>query len=157
MARKKTDSSWEIDPNAMGYGKHPYRSIDPTTINPEDYARDFRGDQQHMGDVREYNCSRNEKHPENKVSFDWLCRVGTTFETDAPGWLGKWRVAEVPTTKGRRIFVRCERLDAAGEVGVIPADELGIVEDADHMFKQVKCLMIDRGKVARETRKEVTI
>jgi len=85
-----------FDPEKHGYGKHKYFTIDPDTINPEDYARSMRGEETHFGDVREYNSAENEKHPDNNVTLDDLSRIGTVIETEAKGFEGDWEVVALP-------------------------------------------------------------
>lgn len=64
MSRNK--AAW--DPETMGFGKHSYRQLDVDTANAEDFAVDLRGEQQHRGDVREYNSANNEMHDGNSLT-----------------------------------------------------------------------------------------
>ncbi|GAG84264.1 unnamed protein product [marine sediment metagenome] len=112
-----------------GYGKHKYREIDPSTINPEDYARTFGGDEEFYGDVREYNSAYNEKHPENKVQLDWLCRVGTVFQVFDGDYVGKWMVADVPLVLDGEIFIVSKKVGEDTEQVHLKAVELGVVVD----------------------------
>jgi len=147
------------DRSKEGYGKHAYNEIDPDTINPADYARTFGGEEEFFGDVREYNSAYNEKHPENNVQLDWLCRVGTSFSTEAKGFNGEWRVVDVPIVLEGKIFIVCaddEILEQGGDYIRISAVDLGLVVDEKNYFLQVKTVLIEKGKVSKDTRKKLT-
>jgi len=140
-----------LDPDRCGYGLHEYREIDPSTVNPEDYAKAFLDGQEFLGDVREYNCADNSKHPENKVSLDWLCRVGTAFKTDAPGLEGEWEIVDVPGVDEGMVLL-CARKKDEEDWTVIPAKDLGVVVDEMNMFRQVSLTLVRKGKVDKVTR-----
>lgn len=149
------------DPNTNGYGKHDYRHIDPATINPDDYARSLRGEEEHFGDVREYNSAANNKHPENDCGLDWLGRIGTVFETDLPGHEGTWMVVKMPIIQSPKTFCRVARIDAEGEpleetLTTISCIELGCAVDETNHFKQVQTKLIRKGKVDRTQRERLT-
>lgn len=149
------------DPSTMGYGKHEFRAIDPNTINPDDYARNLRGEEAHFGDVREYNSAFNQKHPENDVNLDWLGRIGTTFETDAEGYEGVWTVVQMPIVKAPLTYARCARVDDEGEPiegtqTVISCVALGCAVDEENFFKQVRSKLLSKGKVDKSQRERLT-
>lgn len=150
-----------FDPETMGFGKHEYRHIDPDTINPEDYAKNFRGDEEHFGDVREYNSAANEKHPENDTDLDNLSRIGTIFETEAEEFKGIWMIVQMPLIKAPSIYVRCGRIDEdqepiEGTQTNIPIVELGCSVDESNFFKSVKTTLIKKGKVDKQQRERLT-
>lgn len=154
--------SREWDPNKMGFGKHDFRSIDPSTINPEDFARRLHGEETAFGDVRQYNSAYNEKHPLNDVDLDWLSRIGTEFETDAPGLEGVWRVSNLPVVHTPTVYIRCTRfvedgpLSANEEEREVSAVDLGCQQGADNLFKQIKTKLMGKGHVTREQRERLT-
>jgi len=144
-----TKTAW--DPEHSGYGKHAYREIDPSTINPADYAVDMRGEQEHKGEIREYDISLNKKHPENNMNLEWLCRVGTSFELDGK----QYQVTDVPVMRDNRITIRVT-LSPTREQSEISAYDLGVVVGPDDMYKQVKCVLIQKGRVDKQTRIALT-
>lgn len=152
------------DPETMGYGKHEYRHIDPETINVEEWARDLRGEQQHHGDVREYNCAANEKHPENDAGLDWLSRPGTIFETDAPGYEGTWQVSNQPIVKSPVTYCRAKKAqlttwqtqDDWGPEQTISCIDLGCATDENNLFKQVRTKLIRKAEVNKHSREKLT-
>lgn len=152
----------EWDPNTMGYGKHDFRHIDPSTINPSDFARNLRGEEQHFGDVRQYNSAYNEKHPENDLDLDWLGRVGTVFETEAEGYEGFWHVTNMPTVQAPDVFCRAVKVtdpeeDPEGrEEQKIPCVALGVTADIDNKYRQVKSRLMKKGAVDRTQRVRLT-
>lgn len=157
MARQRI--AW--DPNTMGFGKHDYRSIDPDTVNPDDYARNLRGEEEHFGDVREYNSAENEKHPENDTDLDNLGRVGTVFETEVEEFQGTWMVVQMPVVKAPGVWARCARVDEDGEPvegtqTEISTVELGCTVDERNYFKQVKTKLLKKGKVDKSQRERLT-
>jgi len=159
--RKAQREAWEARDD-VGYGKHDYQKIDPDTINPEDYAQDMRGDEEHYGDVREYNSAANQKHPENNVTLDWLSRVGTVFETEAPEYLGRWMVVNMSVIRAPQIWARCQQVDEdnnpiSDEVKLLNTTDLGCsVEDDSNSFKQVRTIMIKKAKVDKNTMAALT-
>ena len=75
-------STQQKEDENLQYGKGDFRVIDPDLINPEDYARNLRGDEKHFGDVREYMVGDNRPHPDTNVKLDDLMMIGTTFTTE---------------------------------------------------------------------------
>ena len=109
MARKDS-KAW--DPDTYGYGKHDYQHIDPGTVNPEDYAKNLRGEEEHFGDVREYNSAYNKKVEGNNVSLDDLSRMGTVIQTEAPKLTGKHlKVVDLPRVRSPHIWTVLEDED----------------------------------------------
>jgi len=149
MSKRQDD--WDaLDKTHWGYGNHKYREIDPSTINLEDYAQTFGGEEQFLGDVREYNSAYNEKYEGNTIQLDWLCRIGTRFRTNAPGYEGEWTTRNVPTVKDYVILVLVKN-----EEGVekdIPAMALGVVVNKENMFEQVETKLMTKGAVDRIAR-----
>jgi len=145
------------DPGTMGYGHHEYQEIDPDTINLEDYATRFEGEQQHTGEVREYNSADNEQYPENDVDFLWMTRKGTIIRTEAAGLEGEWMVADMPTVKNRKdIYVSLVRVGQEGPPENVLASRLGIVVNRKNLFEQVKTVMVTKAKVGRKDRIRLT-
>lgn len=155
------------DPETMGFGKHEYRHLDPETVNVEDFAKDMRGEQQHFGDVREYNTGANSKHPENDVGLDWLGRPGTIFETDAPGYEGTWRVEMMPVVKSPVTYcraIRIERSDHAdgftdpeeAKLETISCIDLGCAVDETNHYKQVRTKLLRKAEVNKHSRAKLT-
>lgn len=156
--RPKT-SSW--DPDTMGFNKHDYRHLDPTTVNVDDYAKDLREGQTNFGDVREYNSAFNTKHPENDLELDWLGRIGTIFETEAEGYEGRWMVVQMPVVHSPALFARAARIDENdepidGTLKEIPFLALGCAVDKTNHFPQIKSHLVARGKVDRKQRERLT-
>lgn len=155
---KSDRKAW--DATTMGFGKHKYQSIDPDTINPEDYAVSLRGEEKQFGDVRQYNSAFNEKHPENDTNLDWLARTETEFETDAEGYQGHWRVTNMPVVRRPEVYSRVTRVDPegnlVGEETEIPCSLLGVAVDRNNLFAQIRTKMITKGKVDREQRLRLT-
>jgi len=150
-----------FDPETMGYGKHDYRTIDPSTVNPEDYATNMRGEEEHLGDVREYNSAYNEKHPENDTELDWLGRVGTIFETAAAGLEGIWMVVQMPVVRAPEIWARCARINEdnepiEGSQAELSTTALGCTVDEKNEFKQIRTKLIKKGQVNRTQRERLT-
>jgi hypothetical protein len=149
--------AWE----GYGYGKHEYRHINPDDVNVEDYARDLRGEEEHFGDVREYNSGANNKHPENNVSLDDLCRIGTVVRTDAPGLEGVWMVVQMPVVIAPKTYARLARINEAGDpieesVQTVSCIDLGCAVDDQNLFPQVCSVIVKRGSVGREQRERLT-
>jgi hypothetical protein len=143
----------------MGFGKHDFHHIDPSTINVEDYAQNLRGEEQHFGEVRQYNSAFNEKHPENDTDLDWLGRLGTAFETDAEGHAGTWTVTNMPVVKNPTVFCRATRTvdgNLEGPEQVISCVDLGCAVDNTNQFKQVRTKLLQKGKVDRTQRERLT-
>lgn len=162
-----TDLRKAWDPETMGYGKHDYRHIDPDTVNVAEYAKDMRGEQAHLGDVREYNSADNQKHPENDVSLDWFSRPGTVFETDAEGYQGIWMVTNQPVVKSPETFCRARRaVEIDGEwkeeaqyasaEEIISCVVLGCAVGRDNLFEQVKTKLLRKAKVDKSSRDRLT-
>lgn len=152
-----TKNPWET----MGHGKHDYRHIDPATINVEDYAKDLRGEEEHFGDIREYNSAFNQKHPGNNTTLDDLARVGTTIETDALMFEGTWMVVQMPVVVAPATYARLARIGENGEPiegtqEQISCIDLGCAVDETNNFKQVETKLLHRGKVGREQRERLT-
>lgn len=153
VVRKKRDA-WEADPNA-GYGKHAYRHIDPETINPADYARAFRGEEKHFGDVREYNTASNLKHEETTLDLYDLGLLRTKFSTEAKGFEGEWVVVDFPKVVAPNIWTRVQREvdgELSGETVEISIVDLGVGSNAVNLFEQVITKLIKRGAIDREQR-----
>lgn len=153
--------SREWDPSRMGYGRHEYHHIDPSTINVDEFARNLRGEEQHFGDVRQYNSAYNEKHPENDLDLDWLGRTGTVFETEAPGWEGIWHVTNMPVVRTPIVLCRAVRVPTAdaepeGEEKEIPCVDLGSAVDTDNKFRPVRSRLLKKGSVDRKQRLRLT-
>jgi hypothetical protein len=150
------------DPDNMGFNKHSYRHIDPETINVEDFATNLRGEEQHFGDVRQYNSAYNEKHPENDVDLDDLHRVGSVFETEATGFEGIWHVTNLPIVRSPEVFCRAvklnkpEDLPEGKEEVTIPCVELGCSVNRDNLFVLVRTKLLKRGNVSRTQRVKLT-
>jgi len=150
------------DPATMGFNKHDYRSIDPDTINPNDYARNLRGEEQQFGDVRQYNSAYNEKIEGNDLDLDWLGRVGTVFETQASGFEGIWHVTNMPVVRAPQVYCRAVKVDTPdsppgdGEEVMISCIDLGIVANTDNKYEQVLSKILKRGSVTREQRVRLT-
>jgi hypothetical protein len=149
------------DPETMGFNKHDYRSIDPDTVNPDDYAKNLRGEEQQFGDVRQYNSAYNQKHPENDLDLDWLGRVGTVFTTEASGFEGIWHVTNMPVVRAPQVYCRAVKVDTpesppSGEEVMISCTDLGIVADTDNLYPQVSSKLLKRGSVTREQRVRLT-
>lgn len=167
MADKK---AWQPDP-AAGYGKHEYRQIDPSTVNPEHYARELRGEESYYGDVREYNTADNSKHPDTTADLYDCGLIGSKIEIHAgetPTWVGKWIMTNIPTVKAPYVYLRAARwcegnyASLAEEVQafqsaqeLVPAHEVGLVVGDDNLYKQVKVTLIKRGLIDREQRQMV--
>lgn len=139
------------DKETSGYGKHAYREIDPTTVNPADYAVNLWGEQEHKGEIREYDVSLNKKHPQNDISLEWLCRVGTIFKFEHK----QYTVTDVPVMREQRIFIRATRSPTKEQVE-LSAYDLGVVVGPDSKYKQVKCQLSKRGRVDKTTRMMLT-
>jgi len=157
VARKRIP----FDPETMGYGKHAYQHLDLDTVNVEDYAADLRGEEEHLGDVREYNSADNAKHSENNVTLDWLSRVGTIFETEAPEHIGRWKVVNMSVVHAPQMWARCIQVDEdnetmSGEVKLLSAVALGCCVDEDNCFMQVRTTMIKKARVDKNTMAALT-
>jgi len=156
------DNRTNWDPETMGHGKHTYRHINPETINPEDYARNLRGEEQHFGDIREYNAGYNEKHPENDLDLDWLGRTGTIFETEAEGFAGLWHVTNMPAVKAPDVFCRAVKISNPDEPPegkeevTIPCVALGVAVGQDNKYLQVKSRLLKKGAVDKAQRIKLT-
>lgn len=149
MAETRRSRAWEgIDPTKSGYGKHAYREIDPGTINPEDYARDLRGEEKHFGDVREYNTAKNQKHPETDTSLEDLTREGTLLETDLAGHEGRWFTTGRTWSKDGSITAEVQR-EVTGEVRTMDAAELGVIQDSEGLYRPTRTKRLKRGRVSR--------
>lgn len=152
--------AWDSD--KMGYGKHEFHHIDPDTINVNDFARTFNGDENHFGDVRQYNSAYNEKHPDNDVDLDWLGRVGTIFTTEAEGFEGMWYVTNMPTVRAPHVYTRCVKIEAEeddpegrDEVEISTRD-LGCIANDENLYEQVVTKLVKKGSVTREQRIKLT-
>jgi len=150
---KDTRKAWDAD--TMGYGKHSYRHLDPDTINVEDFARDLRGEQQHTGDVREETTAYNEQSSENSISLDMLSKIGTIFETEAPGLEGTYVVVAMPVVRSPEVFTRVSRAIDVGnrtwperesEVLELSCVELGCAVDVGNKFRQIRGEILVKGK-----------
>lgn len=152
--------AWDAD--TMGYGKHAFHHIDPDTINVNDFAQNLRGEEQHFGDVRQYNTAYNEMHPEHTLGIDWLGRVGTIFETNAEGFEGIWCVTNMPIVNSPSIFCRVVKLenvdeDPEGKTEVtIPCVKLGCVVNEENLYEQVRSVILKKGDVSRTQRLKLT-
>lgn len=151
--------AWDAD--TMGFGKHDYRHVDPSTINPEDYALNLEGEQERLGDVREYNSAANQVHPETDCGLDWLGRIGTVIETAAPGYEGQWMVVQMPIVRTPNVFARLARIDEQGEPiegtqEVISCVDLGVAVDETNHFRQVRTVLVKKGKVDKSQRERLT-
>jgi len=162
QVEKATEAALSAKPwEAYGHGKHDYRSIDPDTINVDDYARNLRDEEANFGDIREYNSAFNTKHPDNDLTLDALSRVGTTFETEAKGLEGVWVVVQMPVVKSPLTYARCARLDEAGEPKegtqtTISCIDLGCAVDDKNYFLEVKSKILAKGRVGRTQRERLT-
>lgn len=149
-----------FDPDTMGFGKHEYHEIDPATINAEDYARSFRGEEAQFGDIREYNAALNSKDDDNNVSLDWLSRLGTVFTTDAPEYAGEWIVVRMAKVVQPKIWARCCRVKDGvpdGDEVELDAVKLGCVADIDtNEYLHVKTKMVKKAKVDKNTMAALT-
>lgn len=157
--RVRTRRDWDsLDWDQIGYGKHEYREIDPTTVNPDSFLNaDERGEGLlHEGSVREYNCAKNSKAVGNDLNLDWISRVGTVFETDAAGYEGKWYVVGLPKVKAPLIYVVASRDPDGEKVEEIPAELLGITVNSENEFLQVMSRLLERGLVGRKQRERLT-
>lgn len=148
-----------FDPETMGFGKHTYQHFDPEETNVMDFATNMRGEEQHYGDVRQYNSGSNEKHPENDATLDWLSRLETVFETDAPECKGTWKVTDLPIVKAPEVFIR---VTPCSEDGTLQGDEiilstttLGVCVDEKNFYPQVVTKILTKGKVARITKEKI--
>jgi len=148
----------------MGFGKHTYQHLDPSNTNTEEWAKDLRGEQQHHGDVREYNTAGNEKHPENNVTLDDLSRPGTVFATLAEGLQDHgWLVTNFPIVRSPATYCRAkpvdfqeeshEQLKVIGPEREIALTDLGCAVGADNLFKQVKTTIVVKARVGKTQRK----
>lgn len=150
------------DPENHGYGKHDFQHIDPDTINVDEAARSLRDEEQHFGDVRQYNSAYNEKHPENNLDLDWLGRVNTIFETDAPDYAGIWIVTNQPTVKAPVVYARCVKLESEDDDPegkdevVISCVALGSQVNEENEFLQVRSKILKKGSVNRKQRMRLT-
>lgn len=154
----KSTAAW--DPDKMGFGKHDYHSIDPDEINPDDYARNLRGDEAHFGDIRQYNSAENEKHPENTIELDMLGRPDTIFYTEAKGYEGNWIITRMPVVRSPITYCRASRCTEEGEVQgeetLISCVDLGCAVDETNNFHQVLTRLVRKAKVNKATRKKLT-
>lgn len=155
---KDSRKAWDAD--TQGYGKHDYQAIDPAAVNPEDYAHNLRGEQQHFGDVREYNSALNKKHPETDMNLEDVARMGTIFETSAEGSEGQWMIVEMPRVSSPHSYARVSRVDEnkepTGETTEIRTDLLGLAVNRENLFEQVKTVIVHKGQVGREQRERLT-
>jgi len=156
----KKHTAWDAE---SGYGKHAYRKIDPSTVNPEDYAHSLRGDEKFYGDIRERNTGANEKHPETTVDLYDLGLIGTVFNTDAPGYEGLWIVTDLFVVHAPQVWCRAARVVAEAHEGQegwaqvepakeISATDLGVTVDEKNLFKQVRTTLVHRGMIDRNQR-----
>lgn len=158
-AAKNEQHKTAWDAETMGFGKHQFHFIDPETVNPEDYARKLEGEEQHFGEIRQYNSAFNAKHPETNVDLDWLSRIGTVFETDAEFFAGTWVVTGMPVVKAPTTFCRVKAYVGEEPMGPevsIPCAALGCAVDEQNYFAQVKTRLVQRGKVDRDQRARLT-
>lgn len=156
--RPRSRAAW--DPDSYGYGKHEYHRIDPELINPEEYAQSMRGDQEHKGEVREYNTAFNSKHPENDVGLDWLGRPGTIIVTEAPGLEGTWKVTSMPVRRDGMTFSLMTPVDSnenptaqEEEISVIA---LGCAANKENLYEQVKTSLVKKVVLGNKYREELT-
>lgn len=161
------NKAWIPEP-ATGYGKHEYRQIDPSTVNPEDYARGLRGEESYYGDVREYNTAGNSKHPETNVDLYDCGLIGTKIEVfgDIP-WAGKWIMTNIPAVSAPTVYLRAARwVGVEGTLSeevkahipnqqMIPLHEVGLSVGDDNLYKQIKVVLIKRGLIDREQRRAI--
>jgi hypothetical protein len=145
----------------MGFNKHSYQKIDPATINPDDYAQNMRGEQQHLGDVREYNSAHNERNPETDVRLEDMARPGTVFYTDLEGYEGHWMVAKMPRIRSPKSWAVVQKADAEGNVldedlVELRTDDLGLAVDDENLFKQTLTKITKKGQIGREQREMLT-
>jgi hypothetical protein len=152
---KTKREAWTPDPNS-GYGRHSYHHIDPSTVNPEDYARNLRGEEKHYGDVREYNTCYNEKHPDNTLDLYDLGLLLTRFTTEAPGYEGEWTVVDFPRVKAPGIWTRVRKTgedgQPEGETLEIPIVALGIAANDKNEYEPIVSKLVKRGATDREQR-----
>lgn len=165
MSKETSNHNYDRKPwdaEKHGYGKHEFHHIDPDTINVNEFARSFNGDEKHFGDVRQYNSAYNEKHPDNNVDLDWLGRVGTIFTTEAKGFEGMWHVTNMPTVRAPHVYCRAvkvkdEKDDTEGKKEVeIPTRSLGCIADDDNLYEQVVTKLVRKGSVTRQQRIKLT-
>lgn len=156
------------DPEIMGFNKHDYRHLDPATVNVEEYAKDLRGEQNHFGDIREYDCASNKKHPENDASLDWLGRPGTVFETDALGFEGQWMVSNQPVVHSPETFCRArsvigkddegnEVVDLKGSEMTISCVSLGCAVNKENEYQPVRTKILRKARVDKSSRTALTV
>jgi len=152
--------AWDAD--TMGYDKHTYHHIDPSTINVLDFATSLRGEESHFGDVRQYNSAYNEKHPENNIDLDWLGREGTIFSTEAKGYEGMWKVVNVPTVRSGSVYCRAMKIESqedtseGKEVKEISCMELGCTANEENLYEMVVTKLVKKGSVTRDQRIKLT-
>lgn len=150
------------DSEKMGFDKHDYHHIDPSTINVDEFARSLRGEETHFGDIRQYNSGYNEKHEENDLDLDWLSRVGTVFTTEAKGYEGLWKVSNMPIVHAPHIYCRAVKVEDAkdsieGKEEVeISCTSLGCSVNPENLYEQVRSKLVKKGSVAREQRERLT-
>jgi hypothetical protein len=134
----------------MGYGKHEYHNIDPSTINCADFAKVLNDEEVFFGDVRQYNTAYNEKNKNNTVDLDWLNRRDTIFSTNAEGLEGRYRVVESLLSREGTIECRCVKVDCSDseqEVLSLNCVALGCVADSYNLYKDVETSLIEKGIV----------
>lgn len=148
------------DPETDGFGKHSYFHVDPETVNPEDYARNLRGEEQHFGDVREFNSADNEKHPDNDVTVDDLSRPGTVVEVDrgeGDELTGEWEVVGLPTTHEGKIRAAMKKKNLPTvSLRYVDMVELGCVVDKENLFQQVATKLVSRPRLGKKQRERLT-
>lgn len=161
----KVDSRSAWDAESMGYGKHKFHHVDPDAINPEDYAQSMRGEQEHFGEVREYNSAKNEKHPENDVRLEDFARTGTVINTEAEGYEGDWMVVRMPAVRAPKTYARVAKATKVGEKewdhdgNEVEIDTMLLgcaVDPVENVFLQVKSTIQFKGIVGKSQRERLT-
>lgn len=169
---KDSRKAWDGD--NMGFGKHTYEAVDPDTINPADYATNLRGEEQHFGDIRQYNSAYNEKHVDNDVDLNWLGRIGTVFETKGEGIEGMYVVTSLPVVKAPTVFCRVVKVTPVDRVDpenpkaqyefatedkeeiLLSCTDLGVTVTAENLFLQVDTRLLKKGSVDKHQRARLT-
>jgi hypothetical protein len=152
---RKNDGKY--DRTTMGYGRHGYKHLDVSAINPADYATSMRGEEEHLGDVRQYNAAYNEPNEKMDVSIDWLCRVGTIIRTQATEWKGEWVVRGIPNLKDGVVHAVLSRTLESDDILEISCAELGITAGTDNLYLDVETILVSKGVVGRDTREAMTV
>lgn len=159
--------AWKQD-LSVGYGRHEYRQIDPSLVDPEAYTRVSSGEKMRSGDVRVYSTASNDRHPETDVDLYDCGLMGTKIEIHGEGpWADRWIMVGIPTVKSSVVFLRAARWDGtprstiedirahAGEGEDIPAFEVGLAVNEKNLYAEVKVTLIKRGLMDGEQRQVV--